>query len=242
MKEQKQKMLDFMEEQKPKALKLNLQFFSEDDSDKNPEADNSTGEDKTDKAEDNDKSDVDPEKKDKVADKTFSQDDLNRIGTKENRAGQLKILKELGIENVEDAKKGLEELNSWKESQKTEKEKLEGNLTNTQKENEQLKQQAAQLEAKVSAMSKDVQADSLDDVLVLAQSKVNEETDINAAIDAVLEQYPHFKKPEVTSEDKQEDKKKPAISTGNTQSSGSISEDEKWLQAFQPQTWGQQQK
>lgn len=226
-----------MKEQTQEDLKLNLQLFSEDDSNEDPNTDNSTEEDKAD-----DKSDVDSEKENKVTDKTFSQDDLNRIGTKENRAGQLKILKELGIENVEDAKKGLEELNSWKESQKTEKEKLEGNLTATQQENERLKQQAAQLEAKVSAMSKDVKVDSLDDVLVLAQSKVNEETDINAAIDAVLEQYPHFKKQEVVSEDKQEDKKKPAISTGNTQSSGSISEDEKWLQAFQPQTWVQQQK
>lgn len=239
MAEQTQKMLDFMEEQKPKALKFDLQLFSEDDSNKDPNTDNSTEEDKADE----NKSDVNSEKENKkVPDKTFSQDDLNRIGTKENRAGQLKILKELGIENVEDAKKGLEELHNWKESQKTEKEKLEGNLTATQQENEKLKQQTAQLEAKVSAMSKDVKVDSLDDVLVLAQSKVNEETDINAAIDAVLEQYPHFKKQEVTSEDKQEDKKKPAISTGNTQSSGSISEDEKWLQAFQPKTWVQQQK
>lgn len=239
MEEQKQQMLDFMEEQKPKDLKLNLQLFSEDDSNKDPNTDDSTEEDKA----DDNKSDVASEKENKkVADKSFSQEDLNRIGTKENRAGQLKILKELGIENIEDAKKGLEELNNWKESQKTEKEKLEGNLTNAQQENERLKQQAAQLEAKVSAMSKDVKVDSLDDVLVLAQSKVNEETDINAAIDAVLEQYPHFKKQEVVSEDKQEDKKKPAISTGNTQSSGSISEDEKWLQAFQPKSWVQQQK
>lgn len=236
MEEQKQQMLDFMEEQKPKHLKLDLQLFSEEDSNEDPKTDDSTEEDKT----DDNKSDVASEKENKkVADKSFSQEDLNRIGTKENRAGQLKILKELGIENIEDAKKGLEELNNWKESQKTEKEKLEGNLTNAQQENEKLKQQTAQLEAKVSAMSKDVKIDSLDDVLVLAQNKVNEETDINAAIDAVLEQYPHFKKQEVVSEDKQEDKKKPAISTGNTQSSGSISEDEKWLQAFQPKSWVQ---
>ena len=51
----------------------------------------------------------------------------------------------------------------------------------------------ATLEGKVHALSSGVSADSIDDVLTLAQSKVSGEITLDKAIDLVVEKYPQFK-------------------------------------------------
>jgi hypothetical protein len=46
--------------------------------------------------------------------------------------------------------------------------------------------------AKYQALSKDVSPDFVDDALVLAKRRMTDEVDLEAALDKVLDSYPHF--------------------------------------------------
>lgn len=100
------------------------------------------------------------------------------------------------------SKDELEAYKAWKESQKTEEEKKNEALTNAEKARIAAEEKAAALEAKVTALSKGVKADSVDDVVILAKALVTDEVTIEQAIDKVLGKYPNFK-----GEQKQEENK-----------------------------------
>lgn len=203
-------------------LRLNLQFFAEGDpAPSDPPADpapNPTpGSGSTDPAP------QDPPK-------TFSQDDVNSIAAKEAKKAQEKLLKQLGIEDFNSAKEGLQKFKEWQESQKSEAEKqaeqlkqLETNFSKTQSENDTLKSQ-------LSAMKAGVNVESIEDVVTLAKNLVSDEVDMDQAIEKVLEKYPHFKQQE---QPKPEDKK-PSFSAGQHQKQPA-SEMDNWLNAFKPQ-------
>src|SRR5690606_4574544 len=80
-------------------------------------------------------------------------------------------------------------------------------------------QENSTLKAQLAALKNDVNPDSLNDVIVLANNLVNEETDIDTAIKQVIEKYPHFKKEAITEpqDEGDEGKKKPRFSTGQHQ-------------------------
>lgn len=139
--------------------------------------------------------------------KTFTQEDVNNIATKEARKAQEKLFKDLGIEDFEDAKEGMKKFKEWQESQKTEAEKKDEKLTNLEKEHLTIKSENELLKAQISASKQGVQAESIEDVVVLAKSLVTEEIGMDKAIEMVIEKYPHFA---VT----QEDNKIPKFSTG----------------------------
>lgn len=90
-------------------------------------------------------------------------------------------------------KEELEAYKAWKESQKTEEEKKNEALSNAEKARIAAEEKAAALEAKVTALSKGVKSDSVDDVVILAKALVTDEVTIEQAIDEVLEKYPSFK-------------------------------------------------
>ena len=160
--------------------------------------------------------------------KTFTQEDVNNLIKRESSKQQEKLLKELGISDFKDAKDGLSKFREWQESQKTEQEKqadrlkeLETNHTATTEENTVLK-------AQISAMKAGVKAESVEDVVTLAKTLVNDETDMNAAIAKVVEKYPHFAQQEVA---QQEEEPKPKFSQGQygTQQTTEV---DQWLNAF----------
>src|SRR5699024_11482394 len=66
--------------------------------------------------------------------KTFTQEDVNNIATKEARKAQEKVFKELGIEDFENAKEGFQKFQEWQESQKTEAQKQAEQLETLEKE------------------------------------------------------------------------------------------------------------
>lgn len=99
-------------------------------------------------------------------------------------------------------KEELEAYKAWKESQKTEEEKKNEALENAEKARIAAEEKAAALEAKVTALSKGVKSDSVDDVVILAKALVTDEVTIEQAIDKVLGKYPNFK-----GEQKQEENK-----------------------------------
>lgn len=139
--------------------------------------------------------------------KTFTQEDVNNIATKEARKAQEKLFKDLGIEDFEDAKEGMKKFKEWQESQKTEEEKKDEKLTNLEKEHLTIKSENELLKAQISASKQGVAPESIEDVVVLAKSLVTEEVNIDKAIEIVVEKYPHFAAV-------QEDNKIPKFSTG----------------------------
>ncbi len=133
------------------------------------------------------------EKEPEQAEKTFTQRDVNNLVARESKAAQEKLLKDLGIEDFENAKDGLAKFKEWQDSQMTEAEKQSEALREAQTQLEETTSKIERLEAEREALIQGVNQDSLNDVITLAKARVNEETGISDAIKAVVEQYPQFK-------------------------------------------------
>ena len=149
--------------------------------------------------------------------KTFNQEDVNNIVAKETKKVKEKLLKQLGIDDFENAKEGMAKFKEWQESQKTEQEKQQEMLDSLSKEKEALSSENNFLKAQLSALKQGVNADSVEDVVALAERLVNDETTIDDAIKQVVEKYPHFAD---SAEEKQQDK--PTFSTGQHQKKGNL--------------------
>ncbi|CAW92163.1 hypothetical protein [Streptococcus equi] len=124
--------------------------------------------------------------------KTFTQDDLTRVGTKEHSKGYNKALKELGFDDADSAQEALKAYRDWQESQKSEAEKQAEVLAAKDKELEEALANNKALNAKLAAMSLGVNVDSIDDVIALSERLVTDEISIDDAIKKVLDKYPHF--------------------------------------------------
>src|SRR5690606_36846290 len=186
---------------KNRFLPLNLQFFAEGGESGDQAPTNEPG-----GQEQTNETGTAPEK---AEEKIFRQEDVNNIVAREVKKTQEKLLKELGIDDFENAKEGLQKFREWQESQKTEQEKLQETLQKFQADNETLTNENANLKAQLAALKQGVKADSLEDVIALAERLVNDETTIDDAIKQVIEKYPHFA--ESVSE---EEEQKPKFTTG----------------------------
>ncbi|HEM4727797.1 TPA: hypothetical protein U1049_000299 [Streptococcus suis] len=127
-----------------------------------------------------------------VAEKTFSQEDVNRVGKKEHKSGYAKAIKDLGFADVESAKEALKAYEDWQESQKTEADKQTELLASKDRELASALDANKRLEAKLSALTQGVNAESVDDVIALSERLVNEDTTIDEAIKQVVGKYPQF--------------------------------------------------
>jgi hypothetical protein len=199
-------------------LPLNIQHFANGGDQGDQQADNQAG--GNDQQQDQtQQTDTAPEK---AEDKTFTQDDVNKIAAKEKRSAREAILKELGIEDFENAKDGMEKFKEWQESQKTEREKLDGKLSSFEKEISKKDTAIADLQAENEAIKAGITDEkNLEAVITLAKTKVNEEVDIKEAIKQVVEDYPHF-----AGEKKEESQQSPQIVTPGNPDGGSNSNDD----------------
>lgn len=155
----------------------------------------------------------------KVEGKTFKQEDVNNIVAKEAKKAQEKLLKQLGIDDFENAKDGFQKFREWQENQKTEAEKQAELLESLETEKSTLSEENESLKAQLSALKVGVNADSVEDVVTLANNLVDEDTDVDTAIKKVIEKYPHF------AEKEQEQEEKPNFTTGQHQSNGNKNND-----------------
>ena len=112
--------------------------------------------------------------------KTFTQEELDKI-VKERVARAKKD---------QPSKEELEAFKQWQESQKTEEEKKNEALTNAEKARVAAEEIALLAE---TCLSKGVASTSVDDVVILAKSMLNDDLTMEQAIDKVLEKYPSFK-------------------------------------------------
>lgn len=136
-----------------------------------------------------------------TTEKVFTQDDVNRIGTKEHNSGYSKAIRDLGFEDAETAKQALKDYQEWQESQKTEVQKQSEELSAKEKALENAQQANKVLEAKLAAVSSGVNPDSVDDVIALAERIVTDDVTMAQAITQVLEKYPQFSSQDVKDEE-----------------------------------------
>jgi len=168
----------------------------------------------------NDNKDKDDDEDDEEEDddvKKISQKDLSALMTKEKKSGFRAAYKKLGFKNEKEA---VAAIAAYKKLQKD-------NLSDDDKESEELKEanrKAADAEekvmiaeAKVVALSLDVNPKYLEDVIVLALSKADDVEEVEEVIEGMKVSYPAFfrkaSKDEDDDEDK-EDKKKKGKGTG----------------------------
>lgn len=159
--------------------------------------------------------------------KTFTQDELNGIAAKEAKKAQEKLLKQLGIEDFENAKEGMKKFQEWQESQKTEAQKQQDQLQNLETNFKTVSEENTSLKAQVSAMKAGVNAESLEDVVTLAKTMVSDEVSMDDAIAKVVEKYPHFKGE--AQQEQQGQNPKFTLGGHNKQPQSEI---EKWMNAF----------
>ena len=142
--------------------------------------------------------------------KTFTQEDVNNIVAREAKKAQEKLLKQLGIEDFKSAKEGLEKFREWQEAQKTEAEKQAERLQKLETDYQSVASENEMLKAQLSALKAGVNPDSVQDVVILAKAMVNDDVDMDQAIQKVLEKYPHFK-----AQQEPQQEQKPTFTTGD---------------------------
>lgn len=198
-------------------LRLNLQHFAEGDP---PPTDPPAGD-----PVDPPGGGTDPVDPPADPDKSFTQDDVNNIAAREAKKAQEKLFKELGIEDFENAKEGMAKFQEWQDAQKTDAEKQAEKLGQLEKSHADTQAENATLKAQISAVKVGVNADSVEDVVALAERQVTEDVTIEDAIKQVIEKYPHF------AGEAQEEGGKPRISTGK-HSTKPTPEVDQWINAF----------
>lgn len=156
-------------------LPLNLQFFAEDD---NPDDKGSATDDNQDGEDDGGKDD-----QTKSGGKTFTQEEVTRMMTREKKEGRNAAIKALGFENEEEAKKAASLLKALLDSQKSEKEKAEEEKNNAVNQKSDAEKRASEAEAKLTCFLSGVNKDSIDDVLSIALPKVTDDKDLSKVLE-----------------------------------------------------------
>lgn len=177
-----------MLKEKRNLLPLNLQLFAE--SDDNSGADNQNNNGSANDGEDNGNENNGNQNQDKSGEKTFTQSEVNAMMAKEKNEGKRAILKSLGFKDEEGAKKSIEEYNKYLESKKTDDEKKTEALKTAKSEKDEALKRAIEAESKLACYNAGVSKDYIDDVMLIASSKVTEEK----TLDAVLEEMKKDKK------------------------------------------------
>ncbi len=124
--------------------------------------------------------------------KTFTQEEVNRMMAKEKREGKLSVLKELGVEDVKNAKEGLKKYQEYLDAQKTEAQRAQEEVQRLAEEKAELEKKALMADIQVSALKSGIKADFLDDAIILAQSKKTDNTTYEDIFNELKQTYPNF--------------------------------------------------
>jgi hypothetical protein len=197
---------------------------SESSSDSSGGKEESSNEDNSSTEKDDNKSGSDDSSKES---KGFTQDDVNNLVARETKKATEKLLKQLGVTDFKTAKEGLDKFKEIQDSQKTEAQKVAEKAEALGKTNTELANQVGTLNAQLAALKADVNPDSLQDVIVLANNLISDDVTIDDAIKQVLKKYPNFKRAAQES-----GKKAPKFSEGEHKSNDKPSEADQWSAAF----------
>lgn len=138
--------------------------------------------------------------------KTFTQDQVNRMMTREKNQGRNAVYKELGI-NPKDSK-AIAMVKALIDSQKTDEEKAAEEKAENQSKMNEAEQRAQVAEAKAEAMMLGVKTQYVEDVVTLALAKMTEDSDIKTIIGEFKTKYPVWFGESEEDEDGKNDKDK----------------------------------
>ena len=124
--------------------------------------------------------------------KTVTQGDINRIAAKEKAEGRRALLKELGIEDSEDSRKAIKSYLAQQESQKSDLQKANERASKAEKAKADAEANALAIQRKYDALAAGAKVDTIDDLMALASTKVNDKTDFKSALEQVKKAYPVF--------------------------------------------------
>lgn len=193
---------------------------NEDAEDQNNNKDDSGKSDKDDKS-DKDKSRDDKDK----SSKTFTQEQVNKMMTREKNQGRNAALRELGIDPKDS--KMVAMVKALIESQKTDEQKaVEKDAENQAKMNE-AERRAQVAEAKAEAMMLGVKTQYVEDVVTLALAKMTEDSDLKTIIGEFKTKYPVWFGESEDDDKNEKDKGKGKIGQKGTGSSIKASKEDK---------------
>lgn len=205
-----------------------FQHFSEED--KEPDQAGNPEETNKDKDPDTDNKGSNEEKEKKDDQPLFTQKQMSTVAAREAKEARAKIMKELGIEDIEKGKEALKAYMQSIEDQKTEAQKLQDKASELEGTAKTLQQERDELQTQLAAFKAGVDPEKLEDVTFLANKYMSDEVSVDEAIGQVLEKYPQFKA--VQAEENKDNEQKPNFSTGEHNSEVKLTEDEKWTSAF----------
>lgn len=120
--------------------------------------------------------------------KTFTQEQVNKMMTREKNQGRNAALKELGIDPKDS--KMVAMVKALIESQKTDEQKAAEKDAEAQNKMNEAEQRAQVAEAKAEAMMLGVKTQYVDDVVTLALAKMTEDSDLKTIIGEFKTKYP----------------------------------------------------
>lgn len=122
------------------------------------------------------------------SDKTFTQEQVNKMMTREKNQGRSAALKELGIDSKDS--KMVAMVKAFIESQKTDEQKAAEKDAENQNKMNEAEQRAQVAEAKAEAMMLGVKTQYVEDVVTLALAKMTEDSDLKTIIGEFKTKYP----------------------------------------------------
>ena len=171
------------------SLPYNLQLFAEP-SDGGSDNSNNSNNGSNGNSDDNGDGGNGNQDQNKTGEKIFTQSEVSAMMAKEKNEGKRAILKSLGFKDEEGAKKSIEEYNKYLESKKTDDEKKAEALKAAKSEKDEAIKRAMEAESKLACYNAGVSKDYIDDVILIASSKVSEDK----TLDKVLEEMKKDKK------------------------------------------------
>lgn len=175
-------------------MPLNLQFFAEGGSDDNGQgsqdqqgAQGAAGAENNQNNSNNQNDDNGSSDQGKT-EKTFTQHQVSAMMAKEKKQGKAAAYAELGIDPNDS--KTISMFKAFIEAQKTDEQKAAEEVTKQKAAVADAERRAMIAEAKAEALQAGVKADYVDDCITVAISKVNETTDLAAALKELKGKYP----------------------------------------------------
>ena len=202
-------MKKFIEEKDGLMFPLDLQLFAEDDGG----------------SDDDTEDDVDDEDEEEDEPKTFTQEQVNKMMTKEKRQGRLSVYKTLGIDprNKEQVAKAKELLKGLGAPPANDKEDDSKQQKESLIDNQRLKdaeERAFNAECQVEAIKLGAKAKFVPDIVLLVKARMSEGDDFAETLSEVKEMYPSlFGSDDSSDDDKegsQEQNKKKKKDTGKS--------------------------
>lgn len=157
----------------------------------------------------------------KGASKTFTQEQVNKISTREKNQGRASALKEMGIDPKDT--KMIAMIKAFVDSQKTDDQKAAEQQAETQRQNAENERRLAIAEAKAEAMMQGVKPQYVEDIVTLALAKMKDDSDLKTVIGEFKTKYPVW----FGESDDEDDKDKGKGKTGQRGTGSSVKTNDK---------------